>query len=53
MNAFYITMAIGWFFLALSWFWPTKKWGGYTIRIALSALSVGFFVATCIHSFFN
>ena len=49
-QAFIVSM-IGWGFLALSVFWPTKKWGGYVMRIAFSALAMGVFLVNMIYSF--
>jgi hypothetical protein len=50
MKAINIVMLAGWFFLILSWIWPSNKWGSHTIKIALSALSTGLFIANAIHA---
>jgi hypothetical protein len=46
-----LVTAIGWGFLLLSVFWPTKRWGGRVIRIAFSALATGVFLANMVYSF--
>lgn len=45
-----IVSILGTVFLIGSVVWPTKKWGGYVIRIALSALSVGLFAANSVYA---
>jgi hypothetical protein len=51
MNASYIVMLLGWFFLAVSFVWPRVKWGGIVVKIAFSALSTGLFLANIIYAF--
>ena len=46
-----VIMTIGWFFLLVAFIWPTKKWGGYVAKTALSALSCGIFLANAIYTF--
>ena len=53
MNASMVIMTIGWFFLIVAFIWPIKKWGGYVIKIALSAVSVGIFLANAIYTFMS
>ena len=45
-----IVYSIGWFLIALSWVWPTKKWGGYGTRIVFSAISVGIFITVALYT---
>ena len=51
MSASNVVMLLGWLILIVSWLWPSTKWGGTTIKIALSALSTGLFLANTIHVF--
>jgi hypothetical protein len=51
MNASTVVMLLGWLFLTVAFVWPSNKWGGTTIKIALSALSTGLFLANAIHTF--
>lgn len=53
MNASMVIMTIGWFFLLVAFIWPTKKWGGYVMKIALSAISSGIFLAGAIYQFMS
>lgn len=48
-----ITFCLGWVFLLASWMWPSKKWGKYSVKIALSWVSFGIFLAGTIHILFN
>jgi hypothetical protein len=50
MKASMIVMALGWFFLIVALVWPSNKWGGYVIKIALSALSTGIFLANAVYA---
>jgi hypothetical protein len=51
MNASNVVMLLGWFFLAVSFVWPSAKWGGIVAKIAFSALSSGLFLANAIYTF--
>jgi hypothetical protein len=51
MDASTVVMLLGWFFLVLNFVWPSKKWGGMTIKIALSSFSLGVFVAGAVYTF--
>ena len=51
MNASNVVMLLGWLILMVSFLWPSNKWGGTTIKIALSALSTGLFLAGAIYTF--
>jgi hypothetical protein len=42
---------VGWIFLVASWIWPTDKWGGRAVRMALASFSLGLFAANAIHQF--
>jgi hypothetical protein len=53
MNASNVVMLLGWLILMVSFLWPNNKWGGTTIKIALSTLSTGLFLANAIHVFFK
>ena len=45
-----VVLLLGWFFLILTFVWPTDKWGGRVIKIAFSALSCGLFLANTIYN---
>jgi len=51
MSASNIVMLLGWLILMVSFLWPNNKWGGITIKTALSALSTGIFLAGAIYTF--
>jgi len=51
MSASNVVMLLGWLILMVSFLWPSNKWGGTTIKIALSALSTGLFLAGAIYTF--
>lgn len=51
MNPSTVVMILGWFFLILNFVWPSKKWGGVAIKIALSSISLGLFLANAIYTF--
>ena len=51
MSASNVVMLLGWLILMVSFLWPKAKWGGIAIKIALSALSVGLFLADAIYTF--
>ena len=51
MNASNVVMLLGWLFLMVSFVWPNNKWGGTVVKIALSAVSTGIFLANAIHTF--
>ena len=51
MNTSNVVMLLGWLFLMVSFVWPNNKWGGYVVKIALSALSTGIFLANAIYTF--
>lgn len=51
MNASNVVMLLGWLFLMVSFVWPSNKWGGYVVKIALSAVSTGIFLANAIYTF--
>lgn len=53
MNASMVVMALGWFFLVLNFIWPSNKWGGYMIKVALSTLSTGLFLANIVYAFMS
>jgi hypothetical protein len=51
MSASNVVMLLGWLILMVSFLWPNNKWGGTTIKTALSALSTGLFLANAIFVF--
>lgn len=51
-NAPLISFMIGWIFLVASWVWPSEKWGGKVVKIALSSLGTGVFLARAIYHYF-
>jgi len=53
MSASNVIMLLGWLILMVSFLWPNNKWGGITIKIALSALSTGLFLAGAIYAFMS
>lgn len=53
MSASTLVISLGWFFLVLNFVWPSKKWGGTVIKIALSALSTGLFLSNAIYTFLS
>jgi hypothetical protein len=53
MSAYNIVLLVGWGFLLVSWLWPVNKWGGRTLKIALSALASGVFLANVIYVFWS
>jgi hypothetical protein len=53
MSASDVVMLLGWFFLMLNFVWSKVKWGGIITKIALSALSIGLFLANAIHAFLS
>ena len=53
MNASNVVMLLGWLFLMVSFVWPSNKWGGTVVKIALSALSTGIFLAGAVYAFMS
>jgi hypothetical protein len=53
MNASDVVMLLGWLILMVSFLWSKTKWGGIITKIALSALSIGLFLANAIHAFLS
>jgi hypothetical protein len=53
MSASNVVMLLGWLILMVSFLWSKTKWGGIITKIALSALSVGLFLANAIHAFLS
>lgn len=45
-----IMYSIGWLLIVLSWVWPTRKWGGYGMRVVFSAVSVGIFITNAVYA---
>ena len=50
MNTHNIVSLIGWGFLIASWIWPSSKWGGRVIKIALAAFASGVFLVNVIYA---
>jgi hypothetical protein len=44
-----IVLLVGWGFLLVSWMWPSNKWGGRMLKITLSALASGIFLANVVY----
>jgi hypothetical protein len=53
MSASNVVMLLGWLILMVSFLWPNNKWGGIGVKIALSALSTGIFLAGAIYTFLS
>ena len=53
MNASNVIMLLGWLILMVGFLWPSNKWGGYVVKIALSALSTGIFLAGAVYAFMS
>jgi len=53
MSASDVIMLLGWLILMVSFLWPSNKWGGIVAKTALSALSIGLFLANAIHVFLS
>ena len=44
-NTHLVIQLVGTILLLASMVWPSKKWGGYAVKIALSSVSFGVFLA--------
>lgn len=53
MDASNVVMLLGWLILMVSFVWPSNKWGGIVVKIALSALSTGIFLAGAVYAFMS